>query len=141
MEPYRKATVLLARDNFGCGSSREHAPWALGDFGFRLIIAPSFADIFYNNCVKNGILLARFRSEEIDEIFAYVEKNKGAVISADLPSQTVTAGGKTYTFQIDAFNKECLLKGLDGIGWSLQFEEKITAYENKIKSTHPWLVK
>jgi 3-isopropylmalate/(R)-2-methylmalate dehydratase small subunit len=140
-EPYRKATVLLARDNFGCGSSREHAPWALGDFGFRLIVAPSFADIFYNNCVKNGILLARLRPEEVDGIFAFVEKDKGAVISADLPSQTVTAGGKTYSFQIDAFNKECLLKGLDGIGWSLQFEDKITAYENKTKATHPWLVK
>jgi 3-isopropylmalate/(R)-2-methylmalate dehydratase small subunit len=140
-EPYRKATVLLARDNFGCGSSREHAPWALGDFGFKLIIAPSFADIFYNNCVKNGILLARLKSGEVDEIFAFVEKNKGAVISADLPSQTVIAGGKTYSFPIDAFNKACLLKGLDGIGWSLQFEDKITAYEKMIKTTHPWLVK
>jgi len=138
-EPYRKATVLLARDNFGCGSSREHAPWALGDFGFRLIIAPSFADIFYNNCVKNGILLAQLRSEEVDEIFAFVEKNKGALISADLPSQTVIAGGKSYSFKIDAFNKECLLKGLDGIGWTLQFEDKITSYENKINAQHPWL--
>jgi 3-isopropylmalate/(R)-2-methylmalate dehydratase small subunit len=138
---YRKATVLLARDNFGCGSSREHAPWALGDFGFKLIIAPSFADIFYNNCVKNGILLTQLKSQEVDEIFLFVEKNKGAVISADLPSQTVTAGGKTYKFQIDAFNKECLLKGLDGIGWSLQFEDKITSYENKIKALHPWLSK
>ena len=100
-EPYRKATVLLARDNFGCGSSREHAPWALGDFGFKLIIAPSFADIFYNNCVKNGILLAQLRSEEVDEIFAFVEKNKGALISADLPSQTVIAGGKSYSFKIE----------------------------------------
>jgi len=138
-EPYRKATVLLARDNFGCGSSREHAPWALGDFGFKLIIAPSFADIFYNNCVKNGILLARLRSQEVDELFDYVGANKGALISADLPSQTVSAGGKSYSFQIDAFNKECLLKGLDGIGWTLQFQEKITDYENKIKAKHPWL--
>ncbi|MBF0571667.1 MAG: 3-isopropylmalate dehydratase small subunit [Candidatus Omnitrophica bacterium] len=138
-EPYRKATVLLARDNFGCGSSREHAPWALGDFGFRLIIAPSFADIFYNNCVKNGILLAQLKSQEVDEIFTFVEKNKGAVISADLPAQTVTAGGKTYSFAIDAFNKECLLKGLDGIGWTLQFQDKIAAYENKIKNQYPWL--
>jgi len=138
-EPYRKATVLLARDNFGCGSSREHAPWALGDFGFRLIIAPSFADIFYNNCVKNGILLAQLKSQEVDEIFAFVEKNKGALISADLPSQTVTAGGKTYAFSIDAFNKECLLKGLDGIGWTMQFEDKISVYENKMKAQHPWL--
>jgi 3-isopropylmalate/(R)-2-methylmalate dehydratase small subunit len=132
-EPYRKATVFLVRDNFGCGSSREHAPWALADFGFKLIIAPSFADIFYNNCVKNGILLAALKSKEVDEIFAFVGKNKGAVISADLPLQTVTAGGKTYKFQMDAFNKECLLKGLDAIGWTMQFEDKITAYENKIK--------
>ena len=138
-EPYRKATVLLARDNFGCGSSREHAPWALADFGFKLIIAPSFADIFYNNCVKNGILLAQLQSAEVDEIFAFVEKNKGAVISADLPSQKVSAGGKTYSFQIDAFNKECLLKGLDGIGWTLQFNDKIDSYEEKIQSQKPWL--
>ena len=136
---YRKATVLLARDNFGCGSSREHAPWALADFGFKLIIAPSFADIFYNNCVKNGILLAQLKSKEVDEIFAFVEKNKGAAVSADLLAQTVTANGKTYKFQIDAFNKECLLKGLDGIGWTLQFEDKITAYENNIKPKHSWL--
>jgi 3-isopropylmalate/(R)-2-methylmalate dehydratase small subunit len=135
---YRKATVLLARDNFGCGSSREHAPWALGDFGFKSIIAPSFADIFYNNCVKNGILLAPLKSKEVDELFTFVDKNKGAVISVDLPSQTVTANGKTYSFQIDAFNKECLLKGLDSIGWTMQFEDKITAYEDKIKNQHPW---
>jgi 3-isopropylmalate/(R)-2-methylmalate dehydratase small subunit len=137
--PYRKATVLLARDNFGCGSSREHAPWALADFGFKLIIAPSFADIFYNNCVKNGILLTALKSQEVDEIFTFVEKNKGAVISADLPSQRVTAGGKTYLFQIDAFNKECLLKGLDSIAWTMQFQDKIAAYENKIKTEHSWL--
>jgi 3-isopropylmalate/(R)-2-methylmalate dehydratase small subunit len=138
-EPYRRATVLLARDNFGCGSSREHAPWALADFGFRLIIAPSFADIFYNNCVKNGILLVPLKSPEVDELFAFAGKTRGAVISADLPSQTVTAGGKTYTFQIDAFNKECLLKGLDSIGWTMQFKDKIDAYETKLQSQRPWL--
>ncbi len=137
--PYRKASVLLVRDNFGCGSSREHAPWALSDFGFKLIIAPSFADIFYNNCVKNGILLTPLKSREVDEIFTFVEKNKGAVISADLPSQTVTAGGKTYSFQIDAFNKECLLKGLDSIGWTMQFKDKIDIYEKRIQSQRPWL--
>ncbi|MBF0512038.1 MAG: 3-isopropylmalate dehydratase small subunit [Candidatus Omnitrophica bacterium] len=140
-EPYRKATVLVARDNFGCGSSREHAPWALGDFGFKIIIAPSFADIFYNNCVKNGILLVRLKSKEVEEVFTFVENNKGAVISAHLPDQTVTAGKKTYSFSIDAFNKECLLKGLDGIGWSLQFEDKILAYENNIKTLYPWLMR
>jgi len=138
-EPYRKATILLTRDNFGCGSSREHAPWALADFGFKLIIAPSFADIFYNNCVKNGILPVQLKSYEVDELFTFVEKNKGAAISADLPAQTVTAGGKAYSFQIDAFNKECLLKGLDGIGWTMQFQDKINSYEEKIQSQKPWL--
>ncbi len=140
-EPYRKATVLLARDNFGCGSSREHAPWALGDFGFKVIIAPSFADIFYNNCIKNGILLVQLKSAEVDEIFQYIEKNKGATIAADLPSQTVTANGKKYSFTVDAFNKECLIKGLDGIGWTLQFNDKIASYEEKIKNQQPWLIR
>jgi 3-isopropylmalate/(R)-2-methylmalate dehydratase small subunit len=140
-EPYRKATVLLTRDNFGCGSSREHAPWALGDFGFKVIIAPSFADIFYNNCVKNGILLVRLKSEEVDEIFKFVENNKGATISADLPSQTLTANGKKYKFDIDAFNKECLVKGLDGIGWTLQFNERIAKFEDKLKNDRPWLLR
>ena len=140
-EPYRKATVLLARDNFGCGSSREHAPWALGDFGFKVIIAPSFADIFYNNCVKNGILLVRLKSEEVDEIFNFVEGNKGATISADLSSQIVTANGKKYSFEIDAFNKECLIKGLDGIGWTLQFNEKIATFETKLQQDRPWLIR
>jgi len=138
-EPYRQATVLLARDNFGCGSSREHAPWALADFGFKVIVAPSFADIFYNNCVKNGILLVRLTSKEVDEIFNFVIKNKGAQISADLTKQSLTASGKKYSFVIDAFNKECLLKGLDAIGWTMQFEDKIVAHENKIKTQFPWL--
>ncbi len=137
--PFREATVLLARDNFGCGSSREHAPWALGDFGFRLIIAPSFADIFYNNCVKNGILLVPLKSKEVDELFEYIEHHKGATVSADLPAQTVTAGGKTYAFAMNSFNKECLLKGLDAIGWTLQFKDKISAYEEKMNSMYPWL--
>ncbi len=140
-EPYRKATVLLARDNFGCGSSREHAPWALDDFGFKVIIAPSFADIFYNNCVKNGILLVRLKSKEVDEIFDFVEKNKGAKIVADLPSQKVTANGKSYGFEISPFNKECLIKGLDGIGWTLQFNERIAQYETKLQQEKPWLVR
>lgn len=140
-EPYRKATVLLARDNFGCGSSREHAPWALDDFGFKVIIAPSFADIFYNNCVKNGILLVQLKSAEVDEIFDYVEKNKGGTISADLPSQKIVANGKSYSFDISAFNKECLIKGLDGIGWTLQFNERINEFESKLPQTKPWLVR
>lgn len=140
-EPYRKSTVLAARDNFGCGSSREHAPWALDDFGFKVIIAPSFADIFYNNCVKNGILLVQLKSAEVDEIFAFLEKNKGATIVADLPSQKITVGTKSYTFNISSFNKECLNKGLDGIGWTLQFNDKISSFEQQLPSTKPWLVR
>lgn len=140
-EPYLKSTVLLVRDNFGCGSSREHAPWALDDFGFKVIIAPSFADIFYNNCVKNGILLVALKSEEVDALFAYVEKNKGASITADLPSQKVTAGNKSYSFDISSFNKECLLNGLDGIGWTLKFKDRIADYETKLSTTKPWLVR
>ena len=139
-EPYRQATVLLARDNFGCGSSREHAPWALDDFGFKVIVAPSFADIFYNNCVKNGILLAQLESEEVEELFQYAAKNKGAKIIADLPSQSIKAGDKSYHFDISDFNKECLIKGLDGIGWTMQFNERINKYEDKIKADRPWLL-
>ena len=140
-EPYRKATVLLARDNFGCGSSREHAPWALGDFGFKVIIAPSFADIFYNNCIKNGILLVQLKSSDIDILFAYVNKTKGATISADLSSQTIEANGKKYKFAIDAFNKECLIKGLDSIGWTLQFKDRINQHEEKLKTQRPWMIR
>jgi 3-isopropylmalate/(R)-2-methylmalate dehydratase small subunit len=140
-EPYRKSTVLLTRDNFGCGSSREHAPWALEDFGFRVIIAPSFADIFFNNCVKNGILLIQLKSKEVDEIFDYVSKNKKATVTADLPSQTLTVGNKKYSFSIDSFNKECLLKGLDSIGWTLQFNDKIGTYEQKIQAERSWLIR
>ncbi len=138
--PYRNATVLLARDNFGCGSSREHAPWALADFGFKVIIAPSFADIFYNNCVKNGILLVQLKTKEVDELFHFVGKNKKAAITADLPSQIVVAGGKKYTFAVNSFNKECLLNGLDSIGWTMQFNDKIAAFEGKIQSERPWLI-
>ena len=140
-EPYRKATVLLARDNFGCGSSREHAPWALADFGFKVIIAPSFADIFYNNCVKNGILLCTLKSEEVEELFQFAAKNTGATVSADLPSQKVKAGNKSYGFDISPFNKECLLKGLDSIGWTMQFNERIAGYEEKLKEARPWLLR
>lgn len=140
-EAYRKASVLLTRDNFGCGSSREHAPWALEDFGFRVIIAPSFADIFFNNCVKNGILLVQLSSKEVDELFDFAAQNKKATISADLPSQTVTAGNKKYSFSINAFNKECLLKGLDSIGWTLQFNDKIASYEQRIPADRPWLTR
>lgn len=137
---YRKATILLARDNFGCGSSREHAPWALADFGFRCIIAPSFADIFYNNCSKNGILLVRLKEPEVDELFKAVSAKPGAEITADLPAQTVTCSdGKTYKFDIAPFFKDCLVKGLDHVDWTLQFSDQIAAYENKVKDEAPWL--
>jgi 3-isopropylmalate/(R)-2-methylmalate dehydratase small subunit len=137
---YRGASVLLTRENFGCGSSREHAPWALADYGFKVIVAPSFADIFYTNCVKNGILLAPIRSEEVQELLAEASHNPGTQITADLEKQTVTSsGGKSYTFAMDAFSKHCLLNGLDHIGWTLQFVDKIGAYERNLQKARPWL--
>jgi len=136
---YRKAAILLARDNFGCGSSREHAPWALYDYGFRCIIAPSFADIFYNNCIKNGILLVRLKPEEVDELFAVAAFGASGQIAIDLDKQVVNAMGKKYAFQIDAFNKECLARGLDQIGWTLQYEPAITTFEKQNATEKPWL--
>ncbi len=137
---YRKATLLLARDNFGCGSSREHAPWALADYGFRVIIAPTFADIFYNNCVKNGILLVALKSDEVESLFRQVIQKPGEQVSADLEKQTVTdPAGKQYRFDINPFAKTCLLKGLDHIGWTQQFNDKIKAFEQKMQQEKPWL--
>ncbi len=137
---YRKATVLLARDNFGCGSSREHAPWALADYGFRVIIAPTFADIFYNNCVKNGILLVALKPDEVESLFRQVIQKPGEQVSADLEKQTVTdPTGKSYHFDINPFAKICLLKGLDHIGWTQQFDDKIKAFEQKLTQEKPWL--
>ena len=139
-ERYRKSTVLLARDNFGCGSSREHAPWAIADYGFRVIIAPSFADIFYNNCFKNEILPVVLSSQDVDELFREVLVKPGAQISADLVQQKVKGPtGKEYSFKIDAFGKECLLKGLDTIGWTEQFLDKIKSFEESDKMRRPWL--
>ncbi|MBI5415180.1 MAG: 3-isopropylmalate dehydratase small subunit [Candidatus Omnitrophica bacterium] len=138
---YRKATVLLARDNFGCGSSREHAPWALADYGFRVIIAPTFADIFYNNCVKNGILLVALKSDEVESLFKQVTQKPGEQVSADLEKQTVIdPAGKQHHFDINPFAKTCLLKGLDHIGWTQQFSDKIHDFEKKLKQEKPWLV-
>ncbi len=137
---YRRATILLARDNFGCGSSREHAPWALADYGFRVIIAPSFADIFYNNCVKNGILLVVLKIGDVDELFHAVGKNPGAQITADLTQQFVAGpDGNRYRFEINAFVKTCLLKGLDQIGWTLQFADQIESFQERLKQEKPWL--
>ena len=129
---YKDASVLIARDNFGCGSSREHAPWAILDYGFRVILAPNYADIFYNNCFKNGILPATLKSEELDELFQRTERQEGYRLTVDLEQQTVTDGqGLRYSFDIDPFRKDCLLKGLDDIGLTLVHEDAISAFENK----------
>ncbi len=136
---FRRASILLTRDNFGCGSSREHAPWALADYGFKVIIAPSFADIFANNCVKNGILLITLKSSEVDELFQLVSHQPGIHFTADLSGQTLIAAGQQYSFSIHPFSKDCLLKGLDQIGWTMQFDKKISTYEQDLKRNKPWL--
>lgn len=137
---YQGATVLLARKNFGCGSSREHAPWALVEYGFRTVIAPSFADIFFNNSFKNGLLPIILTEAEVDELFKAVTTNKGYQLTIDLATQTITApDGKLYHFEVDAFRKQCLLKGLDDIGLTLQDAEAIKTYEVKHKMLNPWL--
>ena len=137
---YQGATILLARDNFGCGSSREHAPWALMDYGFRCIIAPSYADIFFNNCFKNGMLPVTLKSDEVSQLFKEVEAQPGYQVTVDLAAQTVTTpSGTSFRFEIDAFRKECLLKGLDEIGLTLQHDQAIAAYEQRRKTEVPWL--
>ncbi|GEN29294.1 3-isopropylmalate dehydratase small subunit [Halovibrio variabilis] len=137
---YQGAEVLLARRNFGCGSSREHAPWALEDFGFKVVIAPSFADIFYNNAFKNGILLITFSEEVVDRLFAEVEAKEGYQLDVDLENQRViTPSGEILEFEIDAFRKHCLLEGLDDIGLTLKDEDAIRAFEQKHKTARPWL--
>lgn len=137
---YQGASVLLTRDNFGCGSSREHAPWALDDYGLRVIIAPSYADIFYNNCFKNGLLPLVLPSNVIDQLFEETYANQGYELSVDLEAQTVTApSGESWTFEIDAFRKHCLLNGLDEIGLSLQSAETIKSYEKKRAQSEPWI--
>ena len=129
---YRGASILLARANFGCGSSREHAPWAILDYGFRVIIAPSYADIFYNNCFKNGILPVTLPDAEVDELFRRTEQQEGYRLTVDLEKQTIEdESGLHKSFAIDPFRRECLLKGLDDIGLSLRFEDKITSYERE----------
>ncbi|MBL4279186.1 3-isopropylmalate dehydratase small subunit [Vibrio fluvialis] len=131
---YQGASILLARENFGCGSSREHAPWALADYGIRVMIAPSFADIFYGNSINNQMVPVRLTEQEVDELFTYVEANESAEITVDLESMTVSANGKSYSFEIDEFRRHCLLNGLDNIGLTLQHESKIAEYEAKIPS-------
>lgn len=137
---YQGATILLTRDNFGSGSSREHAPWALLDQGFRCVIAPSFADIFYNNCFQNGILPVVLKAGEVLSLMKDVIGTEGYRLTVDLGDQRVTTpGGTTYRFDVDPFRKDCLYRGLDSIGLTLQHEAAITAYERRRKQDAPWL--
>jgi len=137
---YQGASVLLARRNFGCGSSREHAPWALEDFGIRVIIAPSFADIFYNNCFKNGLLPIVMEEQTVERLFAETYANEGYQLSVDLERQVVeTPARETIPFEVDGFRKHCLLKGLDDIGVTLEDADAIRAYEEQRSKEAPWL--
>ena len=128
---YAGASILLARENFGNGSSREHAPWALADYGLRAIIAPSFADIFYGNSLNNGLLVVRLKAEEVDALFKLVEANEGQTITVDLENQQVRAGDLSFNFEIDEFRRYCIMNGLDNIGLTLQHGDAIDAYEAK----------
>jgi len=137
---YKGATVLLARENFGCGSSREHAPWALQQYGFQAVIAPSFADIFFNNSLKNGLLLIRLDAKIVDRLFGEVQHNTGYRLAVDLEQQTVTTpSGESHHFDIDPFRKECLMNGFDDIGLTLKHADKIRAFEGGHKAAQPWL--
>ncbi len=137
---YRGANILLARENFGCGSSREHAPWALSGYGFRTIIAPSFADIFCNNCFRNGLLPITLDASSIDDLFVAVMATPGYRLKIELEQQVVvTSSGMTYHFEVDAFRKNCLLNGLDDIGLTLKYVSEIKEYEERRKLKEPWL--
>jgi len=138
-DPYKSATILIAGDNFGCGSSREHAPWSLLDFGFKCIIAPSFADIFYNNCFKNGILPIMLKQEKVDELMKEAENKK--MISINLESQQILdEAGNVTEFEIDSFRKKCLIEGLDDIALTLKKIDKIDSFEKNLNLTQPWIV-
>jgi len=136
-KPFNNSKILIAGKNFGCGSSREHAPWALLDFGITCVISSSYADIFYNNCFKNGILPIVITEDEIKEISDY--SNRKEEISVNLPDQKIVFGNKEINFEIDPFKKKCLIEGLDDIALSLEKSEKISAYENKLKLNKPWI--
>ena len=137
---YRNAQILVAGDNFGCGSSREHAPWALLDFGIRCVISTSFADIFYNNCFKNGILPIKVSKENLDKLMDDAERGANATLTVDLVSQTISGpDGGEISFEIDTFKKQCLINGLDDIGLSMEKKDQIKSYEDKIKTSQPWL--
>ena len=136
-EPYNKSSILLAGKNFGCGSSREHAPWALLDFGIKCVISPSFADIFYNNCFKNGMLPIVLDQKQLEELIEYSERKE--TIEINLPEQKIKLGNKIISFEIDAFKKKCLLDGLDDIALSIEKSAKISSYEKNIQKTKPWM--
>ena len=137
---YQGAQILVAGDNFGCGSSREHAPWALLDYGFRSIIAPSFADIFYSNCAKNGILLVSMTEASVQQLFTEIEENIGCELTVDLPNQKVQSpAGLEFSFEIDQFVKHRLLNGLDDIGWTLQYHSEIESFEANYQQQAPWM--
>jgi 3-isopropylmalate/(R)-2-methylmalate dehydratase small subunit len=137
---YRKSKILVAGDNFGCGSSREHAPWALGDFGIRCVISTSFGDIFYNNCFKNGILPIRVSHEELDKLFDDADRGSNATLTIDLEKQEIRGpDGGTIKFEIDAFRKHCLLNGLDDIGLTMEKSSSIDVFETKERAERPWL--
>ncbi len=139
---YRGASVLLARRNFGCGSSREHAPWALAEFGLRAILAPSFADIFHNNCLKNGLLPIALDEATVERLFGAVAAQPGYSVAIDLPAQTVTTpAGEVLRFEVDGFRKQCLINGWDEIGLTLRHKDKIAAFEQARLARHPWLAK
>ena len=137
---YRDAQILVAGDNFGCGSSREHAPWAIADFGITCVIAPSFADIFYNNCFKNGILPIALPQEQVDLLIKDAEKGSNARIEVDLEAQTITSSdGEVISFQVDAFKKHCLMNGLDDIGLTLEKAASIDSFESAAAQARPWV--
>ena len=138
---YQGASILLTRKNFGCGSSREHAPWALEDYGFRVIVAPSFADIFFNNCFKNGLLPVRLAASEVDWLFDQVNAFNGFELVVDLPAQQIRTvdGARSFEFEVDPFRKQCLLGGLDEIGLTLEHADRIREFESKRLLEQPWL--
>ena len=137
---YREAQILVAGDNFGCGSSREHAPWAIKDFGIRCVIAPSYADIFYSNCFKNGILPIALPQEQVDVLMQDAEKGSNARMTVDLEAQTVTTSdGETFSFEVDAFKKHCLLEGLDDIGLTMEKVAAIDTFEARVSAERPWV--
>ena len=137
---YRETEILVAGDNFGCGSSREHAPWAIKDFVIRCVISTSYADIFFNNCFKNGILPIVLPKAQVDVLMKDAEKGSNARIEVDLEAQTVTTSdGETFSFEVDAFKKHCLLNGLDDIGLTMEKAASIDAYESKLQVSHPWV--